>query len=115
MKYHNCRMFFAYLVPMPIPDSRVLQLADRSEAGDHVLHRCVKPLISVPWTHCLVKPSDILSKEVELIKVNQRITLANFLHSMSMFSTSMLDHTVVFHSSIDVLLDKIVLLSLFIN
>ena len=39
---------------------------------------------------------------------NARILYANFLHSMSMFSTSMSAQGVVFHSSMDVLTQNVV-------
>ena len=49
------------LVPVTIPDRGVLKLSNGSQTRDHVLHRCVETLISVPGTHRLVKAANVLT------------------------------------------------------
>ena len=49
------------LVPVTIPDRGVLKLSNGSQTRDHVLHRCVQTLISVPGTHRLVKAANVLT------------------------------------------------------
>ena len=89
---------------MPISDGRVLEFPNSPKTGQHVLHRCFEALVRVPFPHAFVQGSKVLEQQdFNYFLFHFDVTFENFLQSMSMFSTSMLHHGVVFHSSMEVL------------
>ena len=50
------------LLPMPIPDSRILQLTHSPQWRQHVLDGRLQPAIGIPRSHLLVQWADVLGK-----------------------------------------------------
>ena len=71
------------LLPVAVPDGRVLELPDSPERGQHVLHRHLQAHERVPGPHVLVQASDILQGEELRIEVRLALgvmVLAYLLH-----------------------------------
>ena len=57
------------LLPVAVPDGRILELPDSPERGQHVLHGHLEAHERVPGPHVLVQASDILQGEELRIEV----------------------------------------------
>ena len=61
------------LLPVAVPDGRVLELPDSPERGQHVLHGHLEAHERVPGPHVLVQASDILQGEE--LRIELRLAL----------------------------------------